>query len=86
MQDKWEYIRFPSETWKTLDQILTKEQDLFVVLTKNAEGETEKSLPLKGFVREGLELVQSMRNNANYGDEMADLVEVSFAKTLQKLA
>jgi hypothetical protein len=84
-QQGWEHIRFPLRVWKTIDQILVQDQDLMLVTSLNEEGEALKSILLKDFNREGKELVMNMRGNANYGEEMVDIVEEYFAQTIQSL-
>jgi hypothetical protein len=84
-QNGWEYVRFPLALWKDIDVALVKEQDMLLVLSKTKEGEVHKSLLLKEFHKECKDLILNMRENANYGEDMAGLVEEHFAETIQQL-
>ncbi|GAA0380479.1 hypothetical protein [Bacillus horti] len=78
----WEYIRFPIELWKTVDQALVKEQDFLLVTSVTESGEAHKSFILKDFRKEAVDLILNMRNNANYGEDMSELVEEHFEQVL----
>jgi len=84
--DKWEYIRFPENQWPSLDEALVKDQDLMLVISKTESGEVHKSILLKNFQKEMKDLVQNMKENANYGEEVEQLVEKYFSKTLASIA
>ncbi|GGK12587.1 UPF0738 protein [Caldalkalibacillus thermarum] len=82
---QWQYIRFPLPLWKSIDQVLVGEQDLFLVLSVTEDGLPYRSVPLKRFHEECVELIRNMRGNANYGEDVADLVEEHFAQTINAL-
>lgn len=82
----WQYIRFPLEMWKQLDHIISSGQDLMLVTSTTASGEAYKSIILKGFEKEARDLVANMRFNANYGEELEQLVEEKFPETIKKLS
>ncbi|WP_025026651.1 hypothetical protein [Caldalkalibacillus mannanilyticus] len=80
---EWKYIRFPLSVWKSLDEVIAKEQDLFLVLSLTEEGEVHKSIPLKDFSQEGRELIRNMLNNMNYGEGMSSIIEEEFSETIK---
>ncbi|WP_202078700.1 hypothetical protein [Caldalkalibacillus salinus] len=81
----WEYIRFPLKLWKQIDEALAKDQDIVLVTSLTDNGEAHQSFLLKDFRRECLELIENMKDNANYGEDMADIVEDYFATTLENV-
>lgn len=81
----WKYVRFPLPLWKSIDQLLVKDQDVMLVTSMTAEGEAHKSFILKNFHQEMKDLILNMRNNANYGEDMSSLVEEHFAQTISHL-
>lgn len=83
---EWKYIRFPLSAWKSLDEVIAKEQDLFLVLSLTEEGEVHKSIPLKDFSQEGRELIRNMLNNMNYGEGMSSIIEKEFSETIKQSA
>lgn len=85
-EEGWQYIRFPIELWKELDHIISNGQDLMLVTSTTAAGEAYKSIILKGFEKEAKELVANMRFNANYGEDMEQLVEEHFQETIKQLS
>jgi hypothetical protein len=84
-QEGWQYVRFPLELWKDIDEALVKEQDMLLVLSKTEDGEVYKSVLLKDFHKECKELILNMRQNANYGEDMSSIVEQYFAGSIQQL-
>ncbi|MDQ0339740.1 hypothetical protein J2S00_002533 [Caldalkalibacillus uzonensis] len=82
---QWQYIRFPLSLWRTIDGVLVGEQDVFLVLSVTEDGSPYRSIPLKKFHDECVELIRNMRGNANYGEDMADLVEEHFSQTISTL-
>lgn len=84
--DGWEYIRFPIEQWKVIDQIVSNDQDVMLVTSITEEGEPHKSIQLKDFSKECKELLNNMRDNSNYGEDMSDLVKEYFPQTIAQLS
>jgi hypothetical protein len=85
VDEKWEYIRFPLPTWSKLDEVISNDQDLYLILSRTPDGSIHKSLLLSEFSKEGKELIFNMKENANYGEEMAGIIEANFPKTIQQL-
>lgn len=80
----WEYIRFPLSLWKSIDESIVKDQDMLLVLSKTKDNEVHKSILLKNFHKECKDLIINMRDNANYGEDMSNLVEEHFARTIEQ--
>lgn len=86
VDDQWQYIRFPLQLWSEIDNILAKEQDVLLVISRTDDGQVHKSIPLKSFHKEGVELIKNMRDNANYGEEVTKLVEEHFQQTIESFS
>lgn len=91
LDGEWVHVRFPLPMWQQLDHILYQEEELrLVVRTIVAyEGDghdpKQESIALKGFVREGHEIVANMHANANYGQDVLDNVDRHFPQMIAKL-
>jgi hypothetical protein len=81
-EERWLNIRFPQSVWLNLDQLFSQNGELFLVVSLTEEGGPAKSIPLKHFDRECIELIGNIRHNANYGRELPELVEASFKRII----
>lgn len=85
VEGEWVHICFPLHLWRKLDRVMMKDQDLMLVLSKTEAGEAHRTVPFKNFRQECLELVGNMRDNANYGEIIVEMVEEVFPETLRTL-
>lgn len=65
------YVSLPSTVWPSLKNVISEKQQVFLHLVDN-------ELELIDIIPELEYLLQNIEGNANYGDEMVELVEKTF--------
>lgn len=71
LEGDYSYIFIPEETWSVLPEALETNADVFVVNEKSR-------LNLTGFQEELSYLIENIKGNSNYGEEMVGKVESTF--------
>ncbi|SDZ00199.1 hypothetical protein SAMN05421736_10542 [Evansella caseinilytica] len=74
-QEKFAHLRFPDNVWADLNKARLNKRAITAVFSS---GSDNISIELAGFWEELDFLLENIRGNSNYGDEMVSRVEKSF--------
>ncbi|MDQ0255386.1 hypothetical protein J2S74_002768 [Evansella vedderi] len=73
--DNFVHIRLPINLWGSLEELRNRETPIFAVFSTP---ENQMKLELSHFFTELNSLIENIRGNANYGEEMVNAVEKNF--------